>query len=146
MLYNSQSGTEPTPNDSTLFEKHRQHNHWAKIMHLHILILKSLHSSELFCNSQVWSANWAQIPLGMMKYKSLYVKRKSLSQKKKKFLTSKENLTESGFEPETSGLTYQRSTNWAIQPYVGGSPNCRLSLLRVGCQSEAINPEMPYSQ
>ena len=27
------------------------------------------------------------------------------------FQMSKENLTESGFEPETSGLTYQRSTN-----------------------------------
>ena len=36
------------------------------------------------------------------------------------FQMSKENLTESGFEPKTSGLTYQRSTNWAIQPYVGG--------------------------
>ena len=62
------------------------------------------------------------------------------------FQMSKENWTESGFEPETSGLTYQHSTNWAIQPYVGGSPNCQLSLLRVGCQSEAINPEMPCSR
>ena len=43
---------------------------------------------------------------------------------------NKENLTESGFEPETSGLTYQRSTNWAIQPYVGGSPNCQLSFVQ----------------
>ena len=40
------------------------------------------------------------------------------------FQMSKENLTESGFEPETSGLTYQHSTNWAIRPHIGGPANC----------------------
>ena len=59
---------------------------------------------------------------------------------------SKENLNEPGPEPETSGLMYQRSYQRAIQSYFGGSPNSQLSLLGVGYQSGAINPEIPCSQ
>ena len=34
----------------------------------------------------------------------------------------KENLTGPGLEPETSGLPYQCSSIWAIQPLDGGPP------------------------
>ncbi len=35
---------------------------------------------------------------------------------------NKEKFTGAGLERMTSGLTYRRSTNWAIQPYVGDIP------------------------
>ena len=34
----------------------------------------------------------------------------------------KENVTEPGLKPETSGLPYQCSSIWAIQPLDGGPP------------------------
>ena len=51
---------------------------------------------------------------------------------------NKEKLTGAGFEPATSWIPYRRSTNWAIQPYVGGVPNSQLSLFV--WQSEAMKP------
>ena len=49
-------------------------------------------------------------------------------------------LTEPRFEPETSGLTYQGSTTWAIQPLGGGLPNVNYLCWGWGCQAEAIQP------
>ena len=50
---------------------------------------------------------------------------------------STDNLTESGFEPETSGLTYRRPYQPSYPALFWWPPNCQLSLLGVGCQSEA---------
>ena len=50
----------------------------------------------------------------------------------------KENLSEPGLEPETSGLPYQCSSIWAIQPLDGGPPKQSTSLCWGGGTSQKV--------
>ena len=52
---------------------------------------------------------------------------------------SKENLTESGFEPETSDLTYQRSDQLSYPALYWGSPRLSTIFAQVGVR---VKPEV----